>query len=85
MGLATAAFGVVPLLPEVHKQLIEFDLDALERVTTLGLRSLSPWSTLPHAYDGSVPLRRQARPHLRLRIFRVSRPFTPQAPPKESP
>ena len=69
----------------VHKQLIEYDSEALQRVSTLGLPSVSPWSTLPHAYDGSVPLRRQARPHLRLRVFRVRRPFIPETPPKESP
>jgi hypothetical protein len=66
---------------ELHKQRIDYGADALEPVGTLLLRSLSPWSTLPHAYDGSVPLRRQPHPHLHLRVFRVGQPFVPKAAP----
>ena len=43
----------------------------------LALRSASPWSTLPWAYAGPLPLRPRPDAQLRVSLHRVLRGFVP--------
>ena len=52
-------------------QRIRLDQEEIMLVTSPELLSLSPWSTMPHAYAGPLPLRRQQHPHIRFRIYRI--------------
>ena len=39
-----------------------------------------PWSTIPSAYIGMLPLRRQPRSQVEVQIYRVSRDFIARSP-----
>jgi hypothetical protein len=53
------------------------DLVASEPVAA---RSASPWSTLPWAYTGAIPIRPRSEARLRVGIFRATRDFVPGHP-----
>ena len=80
-GQSELRTGDLVFLPEQQIARLDFrpeqmPLDELEVVT---IEDRLPWRTLVCYYAGATPVRGQAGPRLRMRVYRVTRDFVPQA------
>jgi hypothetical protein len=88
--------GMQPIIPEqsrleagdwlivptgVSRQALDYPRSSVRPAGRIESSSGWPWSTIPSAYIGMLPLRRQPRSQLEVEIYRVTRPFVPLGAP----
>jgi hypothetical protein len=65
----------------VSRQALDYPRSSVRPAGRIESSSGWPWSTIPSAYIGMLPLRRQPRSQLEVEIYRVTRPFVPLGAP----
>jgi len=79
-GVSQLELGDWLLVPTgVKRQHIWLQTGALEHVARVRTRSAFPWSSIPSAYIGRLPLRPQADAQLLVDLYRATRDFVPAA------
>jgi hypothetical protein len=67
------------LIPSgVSRQALEYPRSSVEPAGRIATSSPWPWSTIPSAYIGMLPLRRQPRAQLEIELYRIKRAFVPR-------
>jgi hypothetical protein len=94
-GFYAERSGLQPVIPEtsqlergdwllvpigVSRQGLALERDLLEPIGRVAARNDWPWSTIPSAYIGMLPLRRQPRSQVEVQLYRVNRDFIARSP-----
>jgi hypothetical protein len=99
-GFYAERSGLQPVIPEtsrlergdwllipigVSRQGLALERDLLEPIGRVTARNDWPWSTIPSAYIGMLPLRRQPRSQVEVQLYRVNRDFIARSPALRAP